>query len=305
MLFVQDSNTINKLDPILILKGDQMLNVGLAGWGDHDRLYSRTNSKTRLKEYSEYFKTVEVDSSFYALHNPNQYEKWIAETPADFGFIIKAFQAMTGHDRGSPSTLTKSELFNAFKASISPVLESGKLVAVLFQYPPWFACTQENVQILRSAREAMGQIPVALEFRNQSWFTEEVRSKTLDFMKQEEWIHSICDEPQAGIGTVPTVLEPTTKDVTIVRMHGRNEAGWNSGGQSNWREVRYLYNYNSKELLDWKIKINDLLQKTNRVYTIFNNNSGGHAAANAKQFMELFGMKTKELSPIQIDLFDL
>ncbi len=282
-----------------------MVIVGLAGWGDHDRLYTKSNrSKSRLKEYSEHFQVVEVDSSFYAIQNSKQYEKWISDTPGDFGFIIKAYQELTGHDRNSSNVYDKKAVFSTFINSISPVLESGKLVAVLFQFPPWFACTQENVKVLRSVKEIMDPIPVALEFRNQSWFTEEMRQKTLDFMKQEGWIHSICDEPQAGMGSVPTVLKPTTEDITIVRMHGRNEAGWNSGGQSNWREVRYLYNYSTQELLDWKINFGKLEEQTQRIYTIFNNNSGGHAAANAKQLMELLGMKTKGLNPVQLELFD-
>ena len=197
-----------------------MIKVGLAGWGDHDRQYKKSKSKSRLKEkeYSEHFQTVDVDSSFYTLLNPQQYEKWISDTPSNFGFIIKSFYGLTGHDRSSPNISTKTALYNSFKKSITPLLESKKLVAVLFQYPPWFGCTQENVQLLRSTKEIMGQIPVALEFRNQTWFTDEMRE--LDFMKREEWIHNICDEPQAGVGSVPTVLESTTKDITIVRMHG-------------------------------------------------------------------------------------
>ncbi|WP_135557112.1 DUF72 domain-containing protein [Paenibacillus cymbidii] len=282
-----------------------MVKIGLAGWGDHNRLYSKTNSKSRLKEYSEHFQVVEVDSSFYALHNPNQYEKWVTDTPSDFGFIIKAFRGLTGHDRGSTNTMTKTAMFHAFKDSIFPASQSGKLIAVLFQFPPWFACNRDSVQMLRLTKDLMGHVPVALEFRNQTWYTEEMRDKTLEFMKQEGWIHSICDEPQAGVGSVPTVLEATNRELTIVRMHGRNVAGWKSGGQSNWRDVRYLYDYNIEELIDWRNKIEKLQQQTNQIYTIFNNNSGGHAAANAKQLMELFNLKTKDLLPIQVDLFDL
>ena len=94
-------------------------------------------------------------------------------------------------------------MFNAFRDAVQPAVEAGKLQSVLFQYPPWFDCTRENVTSLRWAKEAMGDLPVALEFRHQSWFTPQMRERTLTFLYKEGWIHSICDEPQAGDGSVP------------------------------------------------------------------------------------------------------
>ena len=49
-----------------------------------------------------------------------------------------------------------------------------------------------------------------------------------------------------------------------------------------WRDVRYLYDYSDDELADWLVKSEILNQKAKKVYVIFNNNSGGHAANNAK-----------------------
>ncbi len=159
--------------------------------------------------------------------------------------------------------------------------------------------------------------PESLEFRHQSWFSPAYRERTLAFMKEQGWIHSICDEPQSGEGSVPVVLEATDPAYTIVRMHGRNAAGWNQGGKPNWREVRYLYRYNREELEEWKRWLAELEEQTGRIGVIFNNNSGGDAAGNAKEMMSLLGLRTPEgrdpLEPNadpapdaeQIDLFDL
>ncbi|MFK4997319.1 DUF72 domain-containing protein [Bacillus sp. N9] len=119
---------------------------------------------------------------------------------------------MTGHQRGENPFATKDEMFKAFIASLKPYFQSNKLAMVLFQFPPWFDCTKEHVNYLRYCREKMGNIPVALEFRNQTWFYPQYRENTLRFMKDEHWIHSICDEPQAGVGSVPTVLQATNKE---------------------------------------------------------------------------------------------
>lgn len=281
-----------------------MIRIGLAGWGDHDDLYGEgIAGRDKLKVYSRHFPIVEVDSSFYAVQAESTYEKWANETPDEFGFIIKAYQGMTGHLRGKSPFSDEAEMFQAFMESIRPVQAAGKLKTVLFQYPPWFDCTRENVRKLRETKQRMGEIPVALEFRHQSWFAPEVREKTLSFMENEGWMHSICDEPQAGVGSVPTVLHPTVRAMTMVRFHGRNMEGWNQGGSSNWREVRYLYRYSRDELLEWKRYLEQLEAMTEEICVIFNNNSGGDAAANAKQLMELLGMEPKENAPKQLDLF--
>lgn len=274
--------------------GIALIRVGLSGWGDHEELIMRDPStkKNKLKVYSAHFPIVELDSSFYAIQSQKNYYKWIDETPSDFSFIVKAYQGMTGHQRDDKrdESMSLAEMFERFTTSIEPLLQSDKLKVVLFQYPPWFDCRKENVNLLRYTKQAMRGIPIALEFRNQTWFVPHMREKTLRFMEQESWVHSICDEPQAGIGSVPTVLQPTNSSLTVVRLHGRNTSGWNNTGQSNWRAVRYLYRYSRDELMEWVANVRQLLQTTDEVCVIFNNNSGGDAAANGLQFMEMLGV---------------
>lgn len=290
-----------------------MIRVGLAGWGDHDRLYpSGTRPQDKLRTYGRKLSVVEVDSAFYAIQPPERYAVWSRETPAHFQFIVKAFQVLTGHSRGNSADSGGSgrlePVYEAFRASLQPALDAGKLRAVLFQYPPWFDCTRGNVAALREAKAMMAGIPCALEFRHQSWFTPEYRARTLAFMEREGWIHSVCDEPQAGEKSVPIVLQATHPDLSIVRMHGRNAAGWNAGGTSDWRAVRYLYHYSESELAEWAAHLERLHGESKDVIVIFNNNSGGHAAGNAADLIRLLGKEPLELAaqeppPEQLDLF--
>ncbi|MFK4997320.1 DUF72 domain-containing protein [Bacillus sp. N9] len=74
-------------------------------------------------------------------------------------------------------------------------------------------------------------------------------------------------------------------------------------GGENWREVRYLYRYNEKELLEWKRNVQKLQQETRDVYVVFNNNSGGDAADNAKRLIELLNIHYEGLAAKQLDLF--
>ncbi len=281
-----------------------MIYIGVTGWGDHSSLYTTPDSqRDKLPAYSSYFPTVEVDSSFYAIPAKRNVEKWVSDTPKSFQFIVKAYQGMTGHERGNIPFQDKEDMFQAFKDSLEPYIESKKLAMVLFQFPPWFNCTKENVDYLRWCKAKMDDIPCALEFRHQSWFYPQYKEKTLEFMKSENWIHSICDEPQAGEGSVPTILEPTSEDKVLVRFHGRNVHGWQKKNAENWREVRYLYRYNHQELSEWAIQLQKLEKICKNVYVVFNNNSGGDAADNAKQLIELLNIQYEDLSPRQMKLF--
>lgn len=282
----------------------ELIYIGVTGWGDHDSLYtSGISSRDKLKEYAGHFPIVEVDSAFYAIQPKRNAEKWMQDTPESFQFIVKAYQGMTGHIRGEIPFESKQEMFLAFKDSLQPYIEKNKLAMVLFQFPPWFSCKRENVDYLRWCKQQMDDIPCALEFRHQSWFAPPYQQKTLDFMKQENWIHSICDEPQAGQGSVPTVLTAAGNNMVLVRFHGRNVHGWQKRNAENWREVRYLYRYNQKELEEWRDSILKLTRETEHVYLLFNNNSGGDAADNAKDMMKLLDIDYEGLAPRQLDLF--
>ncbi|UHA75768.1 DUF72 domain-containing protein [Paenibacillus sp. 481] len=281
------------------------MQIGLAGWGDHDAIYAAgTKSSDKLKSYADHFSIVELDSSFYAIPSVERMQSWIGQTPSHFSFIVKAYQGMTGHSRGKIPFADSRTMFNVFRESVETLQQAGKLKAALFQYPPWFDCSRKHVDVLRRTRTWMEGIPVALEFRHQSWFRADMHDKTLAFMEQEGWIHSICDEPQAGEGSVPMILHPTEPSLTMIRMHGRNVSGWNASGQPNWREVRYLYDYNEAELEQWSGYLRALTQQTAEVCMIFNNNSGGHAAGNAKQLMSMLGQPVTPMPMQQMTIFD-
>lgn len=281
-----------------------MIYIGVTGWGDHDSLYGNgINPRNKLKEYAGHFPIVEVDSAFYAIQPVRNAVKWVDETPDSFQFIVKAYQGMTGHQRGEIPFESKQKMFMAFKESLKPYQEKNKLAMVLFQFPPWFDCKRENVEYLRWCRNEMGDIPCALEFRNQSWYQNGMRDKTLEFIKEENWIHSICDEPQAGQGSIPLVLEAVNPEKVLVRLHGRNVHGWQKKNAENWREVRYLYRYNQKELEELAGFIRKLQKECEDVFVLFNNNSGGDAADNAKQMIDMLQIKYEGMAPRQLDLF--
>ena len=280
-----------------------MFQVGVTGWHDHTSLYPpRTGAGNKLSIYSKYFSVVEIDASFYAVQPQKNYEKWVAQVPAHFSFVIKTQQAVTGHVKGKNFDQLKEEI-HAFRQSIQPVVDAGKLKAVLIQFPPQFAYNPKSINYLRFVKRELEGLPCALEFRNQTWFNYENRQATLNFMRKEGWIHVIVDEPQVGTGSCPTVLEATHKALTLIRFHGRNVSGWNPVNKENWRKVRFLYRYSDPELEEIAAAVKHLASQTKEICLIFNNNSGGDAADNARTMMKLLGLSYNEEILSQMALF--
>lgn len=284
-----------------------MIEIGLTGWGDHPDVYAPSSSaKDKLVDYSAHFPVVELDSTFYAIQPERNIRKWIAETPDNFRFIVKAYQGMTGHHRGELPYASVEEMYEQFRLSIQPLQDAGKLAMILVQFPPWFDCTKENVQEILFIRKRLEGFDIAIEFRHQSWYSSDYQEGTLGFLRKWNLIHSVCDEPQAGDGSIPLVPETTRADKVLFRLHGRNVQGWRnlSGDDQAWRKVRYLYNYVDSELQEIQTAVQKLKAETEEVFVVFNNNSGGHAAQNAKRFQKMLNINYERLAPKQLDFFE-
>lgn len=283
----------------------KMINIGLTGWGDHYSLYEDMERQTdKLKTYASHFPVVELDASYYAIQPERNIQKWIKETPDRFEFIVKIHQALTLHADYKDFAETRKELFDQFKLMLKPLQEHNKLAMVLVQFPPWFDCTSQNIKYILYVRQQLEDIPMCVEFRNQTWFNETFKEQTLSFLTEHHIIHTVVDEPQVQHGSVPLVNR-ITHEIGFMRYHGRNTHGWTKQNMTDqeWRDVRYLYQYNKQELTDLANKAQILEQKAKKVYVIFNNNSGGHAAGNAKTYQDILGIDYKGLAPQQLKLF--
>lgn len=281
------------------------IQVGVCGWGDHDDLYPPgTSPKEKLGIYAGHFPVVEVDSTYHAIAPRERMERWVQETPEAFRFVVKAYRELTGHGRMERAPVRSwTEIVAEMKASLKPMVEAKKLSMLLFQFPPWYDCTQNHVKYIRRLRETFKDVPLAIEFRNQSWFRPEFYDRTLQFLQSEQLVHVICDEPQAGEGSVPIVPVVTHPEQVLIRFHGRNVEGWNNTGQPNWRDVRYAYRYSEKEIEEWVERILHLKKQAKQLTLLFNNNSQGDAVDSARLMIKKLNLSFTGLAPRQLEFF--
>lgn len=263
-----------------------------------------TRRTRKLEDYASHFPFVELDTSFYAIPSEKNILSWINKTPDSFQFIPKAFQAMTQHKEWIDFFPSQEAMFQLYVAAFKPMIEAGKIKAFLFQFPPFFHYTKEHLTYLKKIRTWMGDLPVAVEFRHASWFTEENQPLTLTFLKDYQFSHAVIDQPQTPGNSIPMITAATNKELTLFRLHGRNYEGWLHSTDSNWREKRTFYDYSEAELASFIPIIRSLEHKSKEVAIIFNNNSGGHAASNAKYLQKLLNLTFDQLGPQQLNLFD-
>jgi uncharacterized protein YecE (DUF72 family) len=271
--------------------------IGTCNWADFKDWYpAGLKPVERLRYYASQFSVVEIDSTFYALMPRRNFETWASNTPDEFVFDVKAYRTLTRHgprhepgrrhSDAEPEYDPADEDFTKFRFQIEPLRECGKLRAIQFQFPPWFARTPANVDHIEVCREYFPEYTIATEFRNRSWLEPEFAEETFAFLRKLNITYTIADEPQIGSGTVPPTVAVTNPDLAVIRFHGRNARKWYArGGESN--RDRYDYLYSQDELIAWVPFIMDLAQHTREVHLLMNNNVSGQGLVNAKQFQQL------------------
>lgn len=277
-----------------------MIKIGLTGWSDHPSIQRSTQ---KLEDYATHFPIVEMDTSFYAIPSEKNILNWLDSTPDIFQFIPKAYSGMTAHRQRRDEFASVQDMFKQFKYAFNPLITQGRIACFLFQFPPTFECKKTSVDYLRFVREWMGDLKIAVEFRHPSWFNEAFKEKTLAFLKTHQFIHVVVDQPQTPTNSVPFVARATHSELAMVRLHGRNYRGWLGEDVDDWRKERTLYRYSTDELTDLAREVKHLDSATHDIFVIFNNNSGGHAALNAKELMRLLNIEYTNLGPQQTQLF--
>lgn len=254
------------------------LHIGTSGWSYPDWegiFYPKGADRkfNRLEYYAQYFDTVEVNTSFYRPPNPNYCEKWlrdVSENPR-FMFTAKLWQQFT-HQRDEPWTEGDLDLF---RQGMAPLMDAGKLGALLVQFPWSFKNTQPERQWLSKLSQAFDELPKVLEVRHLSWHSK----PALEFFRSLNLSFCNIDQPPSRNSIGPTSL--ATGPLAYYRFHGRNAENWFK--KDAGRDDRYDYLYSDDELKPWIDNIEEMEKRIEQIYVMTNNHYRGQAPVNALQ----------------------
>ena len=251
------------------------LRIGTSGYSYEDwrgSFYPENLPKAdMLKFYCQYFETVELNATYYTIPHQKTFLRLSEKTPENFEFIIKTHQETTHRRKENKPSLEK--LLEAAR----PLQENGKLHGFLAQFPYSFKNNEFNRRYLIETRKVLGELPLFVEFRNDSWTAPQLPA----FLEQNNIGYVNVDEPPLK-GLLPVQDIASTK-TGYVRLHGRNKKDWWDGQGS----ARYHYTYTSEQLNGWLINISSIMKKTYKTYIFFNNHPVGNAVKNAQQMIKI------------------
>ncbi len=236
-----------------------MLHVGTSGWQYRDwrgSFYPTGVAQRRwLRHYAERFQTVELNNSFYRLPERASFERWAEETPDDFVLAVKMSRFLT-HVRRLRDPSGPVELFMERASGLG-----AKLGPVLVQLPPRLSADRGRLA------EALDRFPratrVAVEFRDDSWFTDDIR----EVLASHDAALCLADSPR------------------------RKTPAWRT---ASWGFVRFHEGratpppcYGERALSTWAERIASLWPSRAHVYCYFNNDARACAPRDAVTFARL------------------
>ncbi len=234
----------------------EAVHVGCSGWNYDDwrgGLYPEREPRRRwLELYAERFDTVEVNTTFYRLPARTAVERWVAQTPETFIFAVKASRYLTHVKRLSQTTLTDG--IPRLYERLEPLIQAGRLGALLWQLPPNF---RRDDRRLEGWLAALPPGRHAIEFRHPSWFV----SPVLTALRVHEVALTVAHDARRPLPT-----PEMTADWRFLRFH------YGTRGRNG--------NYSRAELATWARRVAQW-RRRGEIYAYFNNDWCGYAPANA------------------------
>ncbi|MDT3402121.1 DUF72 domain-containing protein [Mucilaginibacter terrae] len=221
-------------------------------------------NKNRLCYYGSLFNSVEVNSTFYKLPLARTITRWAEEVPENFRFTFKLWQEIT-HQKGLAFNPEDVHRF------MNITNHAGdKKGCLLVQMPP--STTVNTFQLnhlintIKQADES-GIWPIAIEFRNRSWYDESVYD-----LLDEQCVSMVLHDLPAS--AAPMRLGES--NCIYLRFHGPQ------GG--------YRGSYADDFLHEYALYVNEWAADGKTVYAYFNNTMG-EAVKNLMTFNDYVAAK--------------
>jgi len=235
--------------------------IGCSGFYNNDwkgSLYPEdAKSKDFLTLYSQQFNSVEINSTFYRKPTAKTLTKWFDETPEDFKFFIKIPKTISHEKRLENCKDEISEFCNHIETHLKE-----KLAGFLYQFPPSFKNTDENISIILENLDF--RFLNVIEFRHETWWNEEI----FKILKENKIIFSGVSFP----GKLSEEIIINSEESLYYRLHGK--------------PILYKSEYSEDFLNDLAEKIKKSDTKT---YVFFNNTWGNAAIKNGLYLQKILG----------------
>lgn len=224
--------------------------LGAPVWACPDWVGSLFTSKDRcrwLGEYSAAFNTVEGNSTFYGVPEPETFARWAEESADGFRFCLK-FPSAISHERELVGAAGETD---EFLDRLWLLHKADRLGPTLLQLPPSFAGDQLP-SLAAYLADLPPELPVAVEVRHADYFDRARNERALDaalakagadraLFDSRPLFSAPPTDPieQASQGRKPRSPHRTTVtgSTPMLRFIGRNQLGRIDPWIEEWTEV--------------------------------------------------------------------
>jgi len=247
------------------------LHIGTSGWQYRDwrgAFYPEKAPVSKwLEQYASRFPTVENNGTFYRLAAPETFAAWQARTPAGFLMAVKASRYLTHIRRLREPAEPVGRLLHAATAL------GDRLGPVLLQLPPTMPAdadaleeclAQFSSQFTNLTASAARQLRVCVEFRHESWLTQEIR----DILTAHDAALCWSDRGSKPLGP-------------LWRTAGWGYIRFHEGTAQPWPR------YGAQALRTWLSRVSDGFPADADVFAYFNNDQHAAAPADAAALIHL------------------
>jgi uncharacterized protein YecE (DUF72 family) len=229
-----------------------------------------TAGKDMLSFYASQFNAIELNYTWYQMPKAEAMERMLLRVPPDFVFTAKLTRTMT-HEIDPNNWRSQVGLY---RKGMAPLIQAGRLRAILVQLSSTFERTRENRIHLARLLDELEGLPAAVEFRHRSWSDDRV---FIELEKRRVALVAV-DMPTLP-NLFPTHAIVTNPELFYVRFHGRNVTGWRSENM----QKKFDYDYSFEELQPWSEQlIPKMADKASSGAIFFNNHVRGQAPHNAR-----------------------
>lgn len=205
--------------------------------------------------YCRHFNTLELNVTFYRFPQLSMLESWYRRSPEEFLFAVKVPRTVTHIKQFKDAHTELNDFYNLLRHGLKE-----KLGCVLFQLPPKFHYSEENLEkVLNHMHPTFTNV---VEFRHESWWREDVKEKL--------WMHHVvfCGASYPGL---PDELVANDA-VAYYRFHGVPKLYYSSYDEGFLENV--VQQINGSE-------------KVSKAYLFFNNTAANAALSNARYVQNL------------------
>ena len=246
-----------------------------------------------LGHYSQHYRTVEIDSTFYHAPGPKLVDGWNAKTPDDFIFSAKVPKLIT-HERALVGCGEEMRHF----VSVMDRLE-GKLGALLLQFE--YVAKGKDAEEYKTGNKFrarlepfLEQLPAdhsyVVEVRNEHW----LGPKLLELLAKHKVALALTDYfTMPPVAVLLEKVEPLSASFLYVRFLGHHkqmdklvkEAQERGERTSEWSEVAVD---RTREMSAWVPALKDLVKRKLPSYAYFNNHYAGYAPGSIELFRKVW-----------------